>query len=190
MVVGQMGDTDDAGDCKAWPADSRYSQGRLSRRSNGGRRPPCRTGNYSPPVLPLPIIGPPTAFRADATGKFNYTFQTVSEPVTFYVRSGDDPDRSANAEHHRTDPASAKSSRDYTPPSYAGLPLSRIESGQLRGLERKERMSGLTLKQLHQWLSAVFAIEGDKKERSAALISPTNFFKNFNCGRTAITSSS
>ena len=65
------------------------------------------------------------------------TFQAVSEPVTFFLRGGDDRTDTITLDVIER-PRLRKIVAWYTYPEYAGLANRRIESGQLRGLEGTE----------------------------------------------------
>ena len=67
-------------------------------------------------------------------GTARHTFRAVAEPVSFYVRGGDD-----RTERFRIEvverPRIKRIVAYYTYPPYAGLPPRKIASGQIRGLE-------------------------------------------------------
>ncbi len=106
------------------------------------------------------------------SGQASYTFQSVLEPVTFYLRGGDDRTDKVKLDIIER-PRLRKIVAYYTYPGYAGLANRRIESGQLRGLEGTEVQIDFETTVPVQ--SAVFALGGD--EEQLTLTSPTTFSK-------------
>jgi len=109
----------------------------------------------------------------DDAGTAIYTFEDVSEPVSFYIRGGDDQTERFHIEVIER-PRIKTIIAYYTYPAYARLPNRKIESGQLRGLEGTEVRIDFETSVPVQ--SASFVLEG-KSEEPLTLTSATTFTK-------------